>query len=131
MDTKSRSDKRVLVVDDQHPILHLLETSLAGFGFEVVVAHGGAEGVRVFGERHPTIDAVLLDVQMPGMDGPATLARLIQIEPRVRCLFMSGDTSPYTTADLLALGAAGLIRKPFTSLDDLGRMLWNLCSADR
>lgn len=50
---------------------------------------------------------------MPGWSGPETLAALRQLNPGVRVCFLSGHSDPWTDAELLALGAARLFRKPF------------------
>jgi DNA-binding response OmpR family regulator len=56
---------------------------------------------------------VLLDVVMPGLDGPHTLAALQKLCPTVRCCFMTGSPTPYTEEGLLELGAVRVFRKPF------------------
>ena len=66
---------------------------------------------------------VLLDVRMPGMDGPQTLASLQRIDPAVVCCFMTGHAGGYTADGLLALGAVRLFEKPFR-LDDMAQALW-------
>jgi CheY-like chemotaxis protein len=104
----------ILVVDDDPLIRTLFGTCLAGHGFEVWRAASGAEAVEVYREHGSAIDVVLLDVRMPGLDGPHTLARLRQLDPGVRCCFMSGDLGDYTEADLLALGALDVVPKPFS-----------------
>lgn len=63
---------------------------------------------------------------MPGLDGPATLAALKAINPCLRCCFMSGGTGRYAPEDLLLLGAAHVIMKPFVSLSLLCRLLWDV-----
>jgi DNA-binding response OmpR family regulator len=91
----------------------------------VWAARGGRAGVEVFRREHPHVTLVLLDVRMPGMDGPQTLAELRRIRPDVCCCFMSGCTHPYTADGLLALGAAHLFTKPFVVeelLDVLARL---------
>jgi DNA-binding response OmpR family regulator len=50
---------------------------------------------------------------MAELDGPWTLVALHQINPQVRCCFMSGNTGEYDTASLLEMGAAAVLQKPF------------------
>ena len=72
---------KILVVDDDPRNLRLAVSVLDRAGHEVLSAEGGAEGV----EAAPAPDLVLMDVQMPGMDGASALRRLCA-EPRVAAL---------------------------------------------
>src|SRR5262249_45350297 len=58
------------------------------------------------------VAAVLLDVRMPGLDGPQTLAALRRLDPAVRCCLMSGEPGGYTAEELLRPGADGLPGQP-------------------
>jgi CheY-like chemotaxis protein len=65
-------------------------------------------------QNHPgVIRTVLLDIRMPGLDGPATLEALRTLDPQVCCYFLSGDFGGYDTEELLQRGARGVLRKPF------------------
>jgi DNA-binding NarL/FixJ family response regulator len=68
-----------------------------------------------------------MDVRMPGLDGPETLAALRAINPQIQCCFMSGDLGGHTRPGLLGLGAAAVLEKPFT-LDDVTHALRALVS---
>jgi DNA-binding response OmpR family regulator len=103
----------VLVIDDDAAVRAVLGVALGAHGFSVRLAGDGREGAAVYREHAATIDLVLLDVRMPGWDGPRTLAAIHAFAPRARCCFMSGDTGEYTERDLLALGASAVFQKPF------------------
>jgi CheY-like chemotaxis protein len=107
------SKPTVLVVDDEAPLRTLLDMGLCQHGFRVLQAGGGEEAVAVYREHGDEIDLVLLDIQMPDLDGPRALARIQEINPSVRACFMSGNLGPYTEEDLLRRGAQVVIRKPF------------------
>ena len=67
--------KKILLIDDENDIRTIARISLETIGgFEVVLAGGGEEGLEVSAREKP--DLILLDVMMPGLDGPATLKRL-------------------------------------------------------
>jgi CheY-like chemotaxis protein len=117
----------ILVVDDDPLIRALFATCLPGQGFRLWLAGSGAEAVEWYREHGSDCDVVLLDVRMPGLDGPHTLARLRQVDPTVRCCFMSGDPGDYTDEDLFALGALDIVAKPF-SLSGLVRRLRQLAA---
>jgi CheY-like chemotaxis protein len=112
----------VLVVDDDPSIRALFTLCLPSQGFAVWRAASGEEALEVYRQHASDIDVVLLDVRMPDLDGPHTLTRLRQLDPDVRCCFMSGDIGDYTEDDLFALGALDVVAKPF-SLAGLGRRL--------
>ena len=102
----------VLVVDDQDYIRYTLDRTLRGAGFLVWAAAGGREALELYRRHGDAIDVVVLDVRMPGMDGPQTLAALREVAPRVRCCFLTGDFGVYTEAQLLAMGAGAVLYKP-------------------
>jgi anti-sigma B factor antagonist len=103
----------VLVVDDEEVVRSVLQIWLHTHDFEPWVAAGGRQAIELF-RRHPgAFAAVLLDVNMPGLDGPGTLEGLKQLCPGVRCCFMSANPAPYTEETLLRMGAVRFFRKPF------------------
>jgi two-component system OmpR family response regulator len=109
----------ILLVDDEPAVLGVLDFALRYHAFTVRRAVGGEEALRIFQAYSDTVAVVVLDVQMPGMDGPQTLAGIRAINPDVRCVFMSGHTGRYSADELRALGAAHVFQKPFSSLDQL------------
>jgi CheY-like chemotaxis protein len=113
----------VLVVDDDDAVRKLLHIGLQMHGFAVWLAADAAEAAEVYRQNRDAIDVVLIDVQMPGEDGPQALARLRAIDPRVRACFLSGDSGQYTADELLAHGAARVLRKPFR-VRELAEDLW-------
>jgi anti-anti-sigma factor len=116
---------RVLVVDDDANVRGVLEIGLRSRGFDVQVATNGQQAVELYRRQRHEIDVVLLDVLMPGLDGPHTLAALQQLGPNVRCCFMTGNLGPHTEDDLLRMGAVRVFRKPFAItevLDALGQL---------
>jgi CheY-like chemotaxis protein len=103
----------VLVVDDDAEVRAVAGAVLRHHGFDSLPANGGRQAVEVYRQRREHIDVVLLDVVMPGLDGPQALAALRQADPAVRAVFMSGYTSAYSEADLARMGAASFVAKPF------------------
>lgn len=82
-------------------------------GWQVVAVSSGVEALGVIAKKQP--DAVLLDVMMPGQDGPATLAALRAQEGTrdVPVVFLTAKAQVRERAELEALGAAGVLAKPF------------------
>jgi CheY-like chemotaxis protein len=119
----------VLVVEDDKAVGMMLDLALRDYGFVVRLAASGSEAVELYREHHQSIALVLMDVQMLGMDGPATLAAIQTVNPEVPCCFMSGHTGKYSTKELLDMGAAHVLSKPFVSLSQLTRLLWDIVGA--
>jgi two-component system cell cycle sensor histidine kinase/response regulator CckA len=107
----------VLVADDDPAVLALLATWLGQLGARALTAQGGAEAVGLFVRHRAEVDAVLLDVHMLGLDGPAALVLIRLLNPTLPCWFMTGDPAPYSTGSLLALGAVGVLIKPLSQAD--------------
>jgi DNA-binding response OmpR family regulator len=103
----------ILVVDDDPTILTFLRLVLPQEGFAVLTASNGADAIDVFRRARYWIAAVLLDVRMPGLDGPQTLTALREIDPQVPCCFMSGDTGEYSAQELCNQSGSSVIGKPF------------------
>lgn len=106
--------RSVLYVDDDPDICSVVQATLSEIGgLEVDTAGCGERAIELVHERRP--DLVLMDVMMPGLDGPSTLKRL-RASPAVAdipVVFMTAKVMPAEVAHYLALGAAGVIRKPF------------------
>jgi CheY-like chemotaxis protein len=115
----------VLVVEDEAALRTMLQRGLELYGFTVWTAPGGREALALYQAHRDAIAVVLLDVQMPGLDGPHTLQAVKALNPDVPCCFMSGHTGEYTAEQLRELGAAHLFAKPFR-LADVARVLRGL-----
>jgi two-component system alkaline phosphatase synthesis response regulator PhoP len=109
--------RRILIVDDEDDIREVAQVSLELLGpYEVLTASGGRDGVDSARLRQP--DAILLDVMMPDLDGPATLAEL-RADPATRdipVLFLTAKTQSAEHTRLAMLGVAGILTKPFDPL---------------
>ena len=117
-----RDKPGVLVVDDEHLVRIMVQLGLERNGFDVWLASSGREAIRLYRKHRGSIAVVLLDVRMPGRDGPQTLDALRELNPGVRACFMSGDTAAYEPEELRQRGAACVIAKPF-HLEDLANVL--------
>jgi CheY-like chemotaxis protein len=120
----------ILVVDDEPMLLDLLLLILQRQGFRVWTASSGPSALEVYRQQKDAVSVVLLDVRMPGMDGPQTLAELRKLNSSVRVCFMSGFTGGHNPEDLLALGAAAFFEKPF-QIQPLAEQLWQLALAEQ
>lgn len=119
--------QRILMVDDDSDIRTVAQISLTAVGgFTVEVCGSGPEAL----ERAPAFgpDLILLDVMMPGMDGPTTLRRLREIPALAQTpvIFMTAKVQPQEVVQLKACGAMGVLAKPFDpmALPDSLRRIW-------
>jgi len=108
-----RGTGTVLVIDDDDLVRRSAKRLLKMLGYRSLLAEGGSEGLELFTEHRESIDAVVLDLMMPGMDGEETFLRLREIDPKVRVLISSGFTDEDTSDRLIRAGAMGFLEKPF------------------
>jgi CheY-like chemotaxis protein len=108
---------KVLLVDDEDDIRTIGQVSLSRVGgWQTVLASSGADALAKAAAEQP--DLILLDVMMPGMDGPTTLARLRAQESTATTpvIFMTAKIQKQEVTRYLELGAVGVIGKPFNPL---------------
>jgi CheY-like chemotaxis protein len=121
------SVRKILLVDDEADIRLVAEISLSNLGgWQVIQAASGPEAVALAAREKP--DLILLDVMMPGMDGPATLEKLREVEDdrATPVIFMTAKVQKAEIDRLLGLGVRGLIPKPFDPMtlpDEIRRIL--------
>jgi len=107
----------VLVVDDEEAVREVLCFGLRKRGFRVRHASDGRGALKTYWRHREEIDVVLLDVRMPGLDGPQTLIRLRGLSTRIHACFITGDLGGYAEQTLLDLGAVAIFRKPLSTID--------------
>lgn len=106
--------RKVMLVDDEDDIRTIGNLSLSRVGgWQTVLAASGAEALSKAATEQP--DLILLDVMMPGMDGPTTLGQLRAQEATAKTpvIFMTAKVQKQEVARYLELGAVGVIGKPF------------------
>jgi CheY-like chemotaxis protein len=105
---------KILVVDDDPAQLLLSSIALGDLGvFDVVVANCGAEVMELARQHSP--DVILLDIILQDIDGPEVFAGLRgdRATDKIPVIFHTARVDPSERSELLALGAAGFIEKPF------------------
>ena len=101
----------LLIIDDDTQIQQLLKMFFQSKGLRVMIAGSGEEGVKEVAKR-PTL--VLLDVNMPGMDGVMALKKIKTAHPKLPVVMMSGGGEEAMAKAALAAGAYDYISKPFS-----------------
>ena len=104
---------KLLYVEDEADIREIAEFALEDEGFDIVFCASGEDAVEKAGGFQPEV--ILLDVMMPGMDGPTTLKNLRTIPglETTPIIFLTAKVQPNEIHDFIALGAIDVIPKPF------------------
>src|SRR5438552_9156169 len=101
----------VLVVDDEKNIRRTLRMVLEGEGYQVHEAESGEDALRVAGETPPEV--VLLDVRLPGMDGMATLGKILEkVAADLPVIMISGHGTISDAVQATKIGAFDFLEKP-------------------
>ncbi len=106
-----RRQGTILVIDDEEIMREILETLLTREGYRVRLAASGPEGLEVV--RSTPIDAVIVDVMMPGMDGLQVLDAIRDIDDELPVLMITAFASMETAVTAMKKGAFDYITKPF------------------
>jgi len=102
----------VLIVDDESQIRSSLEGVLEDEGYKPLLAASGEECLDTL--RHKPVDVVLLDIWLPGMDGLATLEKLVESEDHPEVIMISGHGNIETAVRATKLGAFDFLEKPLS-----------------
>lgn len=104
-------NKKILIVDDQHWIKMMLQEVLSNSGFTVFTASNPVEAAEITKDEQP--DIVILDVNLPGIDGLSLLSRLKKVKSNIKAVFISGASDTDYIKRAMAEGALGFFLKPF------------------
>jgi CheY-like chemotaxis protein len=122
-DGACKNRKRViLLVDDEELILEVGTKMLQYLGYNVLGAGDGQQALDIFKKNKNNLDLVILDMNMPGMDGATVYDKLTKIQADVRILIASGYFENNRIRKILENGFTGFIQKPF-SVDGLSKKL--------
>jgi two-component system KDP operon response regulator KdpE len=111
---------RILVVDDEPAIRRALRPPLVELGFQVAEASRGEEALQAL--RTTPFDAVLLDINMPGIGGIETLKRIRSFAPRLPVLMLTVRDDEEDKVEALELGADDYVTKPFSTRELIARI---------
>ncbi len=112
--------KTILVVDDEPEVRKLVGAMVTRHGYNVLTADSGDHAITLFRHATTPIDLLLTDVVAPGMSGPMLADKLVEMQPGLRVLFMSGYDQTQVVQHYVVEKGYALLIKPFT-LDQLGR----------
>src|SRR5881409_253884 len=102
---------RVLIIDDERPVLMTLEALLKRHGYQVDTAPTAAQGLKVLKSKSPTL--VLLDLKLPDADGLEMLERIKSELPKVQVIILTAHDSLHNAIESIKRGAYHFISKPY------------------
>ncbi len=102
---------RILVVDDEPKICHLIKQILKREGYQVDVSFSGIEALQMIGSINYHL--LLTDLEMPGVDGFELARKAKKQNPEIRVIMVTGNTTVDIAIRLLRHGIDGYIKKPF------------------
>lgn len=108
---------KILTIDDESYIRQSIRTYLEDYGFNVIEAENGCQGLAMFESEHP--DLVVLDLRMPQMDGLQVLKKIKEISSDIPLVVASGTGNISAVVDALHLGARDYILKPIEDMSVL------------
>lgn len=118
--TVFNGDETVLVVDDIESVRSFLSDALPMFGYSVICAEDGMDGLKKFRENKDRINVLLLDVVMPKLNGVELFKEISKVEPNIKALFMSGENGSLDSYNLQ--DKIKCISKPFEIMTLLREM---------
>lgn len=105
----------ILVIDDEEIVRRTAKATLERFGYDVVVAEDGQQGLDTFRRLADRVDVVLLDMTMPVLSGEETFRELRMIRPDVKVILSSGYNEVEAIRRFTGKGLAGFLQKPYTA----------------
>jgi len=105
----------ILVIDDELMVLNVARGLLEQCGYSVITSDVPERGIEIFRERHGSIDAVIIDLAMPGKNGLEVFSELKKIYPGVRAVLSSGMLDNESKEKAIALGIRDFANKPYSA----------------
>jgi len=126
--------RKILFMDDQSYIRHMVAKMLPYLGYEVEFAKNGAEAIAIYKETKESgqpFDVVILDLTIPGeMGGEHVIQKLLEIDPDVKAIISSGYSNKPIMSEYEQYGFSGAVTKPYT-IDELNKILFRVIMGDR
>lgn len=126
---KNFKKKTILVIDDEKDIREILKNMFKKSGFDVITASNGLEGIKIYKKMYKksknSINLVILDLLMPGMDGKETFYSLKMINPDIKVLISSGYNDTIKLKDLINDGVVDFLFKPY-KMEEIIEKIYNI-----
>jgi len=103
----------LLIVDDEEMIHETLTGMLENLNYNIISAKNGKEAVEIFKEKQSELDAIIMDIQMPEMDGVEAAQKILTIDPEACIIFTSGYANDKRLSELKKLDQGFFLKKPY------------------
>lgn len=128
MPVVSRTDTKVLIVEDDRALRELLQIELARSGYKITAADCGEDGLKLYQEE--IYNVVLLDIRMPGLDGVEVLKHMRNESKLPEIIMFTGHGTIETAVECIQNGAYDYLTKPI-KLDELELLIDKACEKNR
>jgi len=102
--------EKVLLVDDEKEFLEIMSERMKSRGMTVTTAQSADQALKLIGEK--TFDAIVMDFQMPGMDGMKALKAIKNKKPELQIILLTGYATVEKTVEAMKIGATDFLEKP-------------------
>jgi len=102
--------EKVLLVDDEKDFLDIMAQRMEARGLEITTAESADQALSIIGKEH--FDAIVMDFQMPGMDGMQALKAIKAKSPELQIILLTGYATVEKTVEAMKAGASDFLEKP-------------------
>lgn len=120
-----RGNETILLVEDEEYLMSNINNLLQDFGYKVIIASNGYEGLRKFMENYEKIDLVITDLGLPKMTGEELFKEIKKVKPEILTIVMTGYIQLERRSELYKLGVKEILSKP-VHFDDLLKVVRNI-----
>ncbi len=112
--------EKVLIVDDEKEFLEIMSQRMTNLGMKVSTAESAEQALSIL--RQESFDAIVMDFQMPEMDGMEALKSIKNKNPELQIILLTGYATVEKTVEAMKIGATDLVEKP-ADLDALSKKI--------
>ena len=105
-------NETILIIEDEETVLNLAKEVLDNYGYNILTAFDGRQGLDIYTKHKDSIDLVLLDLMMPEMSGRMVFKEMLQINPAVKVIISSGQSGEDTSQGIFSKAKA-IVSKPY------------------
>ncbi|MDZ7792153.1 MAG: PAS domain S-box protein [Spirochaetia bacterium] len=124
-DYESGQGETILIIDDEAPILTMLDAALTENGYQTLSAENGEGSLKILEQEAEKVDLIITDIGLPDMNGKALILKIKECYPSIPIIAMTGYTDTAIDERLYKAGADKVVKKPY-DMDELSRDIRSL-----